>query len=85
MIILTAIREAREQRRKAREVLRHLEIPQAVSYLATDQMARPGKRRAARWAATKKIPGGANATGSMGKKPRCYYTASKGACQDGWI
>jgi hypothetical protein len=49
-MILSAIREAQEQRRKARNVLRELTIPQAVHYLAADQITRPGKRRAARWA-----------------------------------
>lgn len=49
-MILSAIREALEQKRKAREAFQHLSIPQAVCYLAADQMTRPGTRRAARWA-----------------------------------
>ena len=54
-MILSAIREAQEQRRKARNVLRELTIPQAVHYLAADQITRPGKRRAARWATKKPL------------------------------
>lgn len=69
-MILSAIREALEQKRKAREVFRHLSIPQAVCYLAADQMTRPGTRRAARWAR------------NQTKKPRCYQHRSKGREKD---
>lgn len=49
------IREGRMDRKKARNVLRHMESPCAVHYLAADQINRPGKRRAARWARRWKI------------------------------
>lgn len=51
--MLSEIREARDQRRKAKDVLKELTIPEAICYLAADQMARPGRRRAARWATKK--------------------------------
>ena len=69
-MILSDIREAQEQRRKARNVLRELTIPQAVHYLAADQITRPGKRRAARWAM------------NQTKKPRCDQHRSKGREKD---
>ena len=53
-MILSAIREYRRQKRKAKNVLAELTIPQAVHYLAADRINRPGKRRAARWAGTHK-------------------------------
>lgn len=51
-MILSAIREYRRQKRKAKNVLAELTIPQAVHYLAADRINRPGRRRAARWAGT---------------------------------
>lgn len=51
--MLADLKEARQQRRKARDVLKELTIPQAICYLAADQMTRPGYRRAARWATKK--------------------------------
>lgn len=43
------IRERRMARRMARDVLRHMESPCAVHYLAADKINRPGRKRAARW------------------------------------
>lgn len=53
-MIFAELREYWEQRRKAKDVLSELCIPQAVHYLAADRINRPGKRRAARWAGTHK-------------------------------
>ena len=50
MIILSIIQEYREQKKKAKNVLRELSIPQSVHYMAADRINRPGRRRAARWA-----------------------------------
>lgn len=50
-MMLDDIREGRAQRKKARNVLSRLSIPQAVHYLARDEINRPHKKRAARWAA----------------------------------
>ena len=43
------IREAREEKKRAREALQYLSCPQAVHYLAGDEMTRPGRKRAAKW------------------------------------
>lgn len=51
-MILAELREYLKQRRKAKDVLSELCIPQAVHYLAADRINRPGRRRAARWAGT---------------------------------
>ena len=53
--MMAEIRERRMARRMARDVLRHMESPCAVHYLAADKINRPGKRRAARWARRWKI------------------------------
>ena len=55
-MILSALREIREQKKKARNVLRELSIPQSIHYLAADRINRPGRRRAARWAGKGKTP-----------------------------
>lgn len=44
------IREYWADRKKARNVLGEMTIPQAVHYLAGDEINRPGCKRAARWA-----------------------------------
>lgn len=49
-MILFLIREAREERKKAREALRYMHYPCSIHYLAHDEINRPGKKRAARWA-----------------------------------
>lgn len=56
-----AVREERTQRKKGREVLGYLEIPQAVGRYSHDQINLPGRRRAARWA---------DAPGRQGRKKR---------------
>lgn len=53
-MIFAELREFWHQRRKARNVLAKLTIPESVHYLAADRINRPGKRRAARWAGTHK-------------------------------
>lgn len=49
-VILTIIREHFRAKRMARNVLKEMTIPQAVHYLAGDEINRPGRKRAAQWA-----------------------------------
>lgn len=78
-MILSAIREAHEQRRKARNVFRELTIPQAVHYLAADQITRPGKRRAARWATKSPCVTSTRARSREKDSPVFYHTQEENA------
>lgn len=49
-MILTIILEHFRAKRMARNVLKEMTIPQAVHYLAGDEINRPGRKRAAQWA-----------------------------------
>ena len=49
------LREGRMDRKRARNVLRYMGAPYTVHYLAADQINRPGRKRAARWARRWKI------------------------------
>mgnify|MGYP003322853434 CR=1 FL=1 len=49
MMIISALREERQQRKKAKEALRYMHYPSSINYLAGDEINRPGKKRAAQW------------------------------------